>query len=163
MLKEIREFYGYNGWANRRMLDVVSAVGSDELQRDLSSSFASIQGTLAHILSAEWVWLERWTGTSPSGIPEDWDLSSIPKIRERWREVDSETAEFLSGLTEESLGEVLHYRNTAGEPFAEPLWQLLFHVVNHSSYHRGQVTTLLRQSGLPAVSTDFVLFCRERL
>lgn len=162
MIEEIRELFEYNRWANGRVLGAAARLSAEEFTRDLGSSFPSVRATLAHMLSSEWIWLSRWQGSSPAGMPESWDLSTIEALRARWGEVERGQEEFLARLTDGALGEVISYRNLRGEPNSAPLWQLLRHVVNHSTYHRGQVTTLLRQLGAEAVGTDLVLFYRER-
>jgi uncharacterized damage-inducible protein DinB len=161
-LAELRELFEYNRWANERILDVVTPLGADEFKRDMRSSYPSIRDTLVHTLSAEWVWLSRWKGVSPSAMPGSDELVTVGAVRARWREVDAERSEYLDGLTEQRLADVIAYRNTRGEPYATPLWQMLRHVVNHSSYHRGQVTTMLRQLGRPAIATDLIVFYRGR-
>lgn len=161
MLPEIRELYAYDRWANRRLLHAVAALSPEAFARDLGSSFPSVRDTVAHVLAAEWVWLRRWKGTSPTGTPEDWDLSTLEAIRTRWREVESEQEAFVSDLEDEDLRRVVSYRNTRGEPFESTLAQMLRHVVNHSTYHRGQVVTMLRQLGAEPPSTDLIQFYRE--
>lgn len=159
---EIRELFAYDRWASRRILDTVSKLTHDQFTRDLGSSHPSVQATLAHLLAANWVWLERWGGRSPSGLPDaGWDVDTFEALRVKWTEVENAQREFVEGLADEELEHPLSYRNTRGEPFEQPLWQLLRHAVNHASYHRGQVVTMLRQLGAEAVSTDLVLFHRE--
>lgn len=158
---EIRDLYAYNRWANRRILEAAARLTPEELARDLGSSFPSVLGTLAHVLSAEWIWLERWRGTSPPGLPDDWDLSGLDLVRARWAGVEADQRAFVEGLDEAALDRVIAYRNTAGAPFENPLGQLLRHLVNHSTYHRGQVVTMLRQLGAAAVATDYVVYLRE--
>lgn len=162
MTGELRDLFDYNRWANARVLDACEPVPAEFLSRDLGSSFPSVIATLGHVLSAEWVWLERWNGRSPSGPPAHWDLSAITPIRSTWRAVDADLEHFLQELDDARLGAAVEYRNTRGEEFVAPLWQLMRHFVNHSTYHRGQVATLLRQLGFPAVSTDLVLYHRTR-
>lgn len=160
MLDDLRDLYAYNLWANLRAMEACAPLTSGELHRDLGSSFPTLIGTLAHILSAEWIWLERWSGRSPAGLPDDWDLSTLQAIRWRWAEVETRRAEILASLTEEALAAPVAYRNTRGEPFLAPLGQLMRHVINHSTYHRGQIATMLRQLGHPAPQTDLVLYHR---
>lgn len=162
MIDEILELYAYNGWANDRILDATAPVSQEELTRDLGGSFPSLHATLTHMLGAEWVWLSRWKGVSPTALPSDWDLATHAGIRARWQAVERERAAFLETLTDEALQRVVEYRQLSGAAFANPLWQTLRHVVNHASYHRGQVTTLLRQLGRPAAATDLIVFYRER-
>lgn len=158
---EIRRLYDYNRWAHGRVLDAAAALSEEQFTRDLGSSFPSVRDTLVHILAAEWVWLSRWQGVSPRGMPDGWAASGSGELRERWREFEGRQREFLSDLTEARLDEVISYRTTGGEPFDSPLWQMLRHVVNHSTYHRGQVITMLRQLGAEAPSTDLILFFRS--
>ena len=162
MLEEIQELYEYNRWANHRVLDATAALSPEQLTRDLGNSFPSVRDTLVHMMGAEWIWLSRWNGVSPSGPPTDIDVSTHSAIRAAWQRIESDQARFLDGLTAEHLRGVVHYRNMAGAAFANPLWQLMRHVVNHASYHRGQITTMLRQLGAGAVSTDLIVFYRER-
>lgn len=159
---EIRVLYEYDHWANRRIRGACSALSEEERQRDLGSSFPSVLATLQHILAAEWIWLERWNGRSPSGAPADWASDDWEALERRWSELEAAQHRFVIGLTDDDLERVLAYRNTRGDPFAAPLSELLRHVVNHSTYHRGQVATMLRQLGASVPATDLVLFQRER-
>lgn len=163
MIDEIRELYAYNRWANRRLLDAASRLSPEAFTRDLGSSFPSVRDTLAHIVAAEWVWLERWRGRSPTGPPEAWDLSTPDAIRGAWEEVERDRQAFLAGLDDAAPKREIAYRTTSGQPFEQPLGQMLRHVVNHSSYHRGQVVTMLRQLGAEPPPTDLILFYRERV
>lgn len=161
MIGEIRELYRYNGWANRRSLEGARALTPTDFLRDLGSSFPSVQATLVHILSAEWIWLQRWLGHSPPGHLAASDLASFDILQSRWEANDRELLEFVAGLDEKDLSAAVSYRTIAGDPQRAPLWQLMRHVVNHSTYHRGQVATLLRQLGAAAPSTDLILFFRQ--
>jgi uncharacterized damage-inducible protein DinB len=161
MIDELRELFAYNRWANHRILDAAAKLSAEALDRDLGSSFPSVRATLAHILGTEWVWLRRWKGTSPTGVPDTWDLSTLDGIRARWAEVEREQREFIDSLGEEDLRRAVSYRNIKGEPFTNTMAQMLRHVVNHSTYHRGQVITMLRQLGAETVSTDLIAYYRE--
>lgn len=158
----VRMLYEYNRWANHRVLDCVESVGPENVTRDLKSSFPSILDTLIHILSSEWVWLSRWKGVSPTGFPDAARLADVAAIRSRWSGVEGELATFVSGLSDEQIRTDISYRNTRGESFIQPLADQLCHVVNHSSYHRGQIATMLRQVGEVPVSTDMIVFLRTQ-
>jgi uncharacterized damage-inducible protein DinB len=150
--------YRFNRWAMERTFDACAAVDPELLDRDTGSSFPSIAETLRHIHQSEWVWLRRWHGTSPLELPEGWETLPLPGIRREWEAVDDERADFLEGLAESDLDRKLDYSSFAGEPRRHRLWQLLRHVVNHTSYHRGQVVAMLRQAGAEGVATDMVRF-----
>ncbi|HEX6252555.1 MAG TPA: DinB family protein [Gemmatimonadaceae bacterium] len=160
MTEEIQGLYAYNRWANQRFLDATEGLSAEELERDLRSSFPSVKATLEHILQAEWIWLERWNGVSPTEIPP-WDTGTHAALRAQWRRIEQDQLAYVGGLTDELLQRVIDYRNFASQPFSQPLWQLLRHVVNHSTYHRGQVATMLRQLGHPVPVSDLVVYYRE--
>ncbi len=161
-LTEIQTLYDYNTWANRRILDASAVITDEQFARNLGNSFPSIQDTLVHIHFAEWLWLARWNGSSPSTLPVEWVITSLKDLRSRWNETEKQLNDFIASLSEEKLDKGISYMNTSGQSFTNPLWHLLRHVVNHSTYHRGQVVTMLRQLDAAAVSTDFVLYFREK-
>ena len=128
----------------------------------MDSSFRSVRDTLAHVYAAEWIWLSRWRGVSPPAMPATETFPDLAAIRAVWIAHESEVNAFLNGLDEEGIHRRIEYMTTGGQPMAGVLWRLVQHVVNHASYHRGQVTTLLRQHGAPAPkSQDLVTFYRE--
>ncbi|HUJ30337.1 MAG TPA: DinB family protein [Candidatus Acidoferrum sp.] len=161
-VEDFRLLYDYNSWANRRTLDSCVVLSPEQFTRDLGSSFRSVRDTLAHIYGAEWLWLERWHGRVPPKLPSATDFPDLNSLRARWAEHEKNLSAFISSLTPDELQRVIKYRNTKGVPFEGPVWPMLQHVVNHSSYHRGQIATLLRQLGATPVSTDLIAFHRER-
>ena len=150
--------FAYTEWANARIFECVDGLPEAEYTRTIESSFPSIAATLAHIISAEWVWLRRWKGESPTVVPEWAGGASRQVLHETLREVEAERDAFLNTLTEDSFTAPISYRSVKGDPFTRPLWITLQHVINHSTYHRGQLTTMLRQVGAAPPSTDLTLF-----
>lgn len=140
-LATFRELFNYNYWARDRQLNAAAAITQEQFLRPMSNSFSSLRDTLAHLVGAEWVWLERWRGRSPSrSDAEEFAAEKFPTVattEERWRTVERGVREYLTGLSEEALARPLTYRNLKGETWTYPLWQTLFHVVNHQTYHRG--------------------------
>jgi uncharacterized damage-inducible protein DinB len=104
--------------------------------------------------------LSRWLGTSPTAMPAEWQDYTLAQIVVEWDALQAAQLAFLDKLTDRELDRMVSYRNLAGEDHTNVLWQLLRHMVNHSSYHRGQVTTMLRQLGHTPVATDLVLYYR---
>ena len=148
----------YNQWANARMLDVASKLSPEQFTADLQSSHRSVRDTLAHTLAAEWIWLERWKGTSPKELFSGEDFPTAESLRGWWAELGNDYTEFFSSLTDESLGKVIAYTNTRGERWEYPLGSMIQHLMNHSTYHRGQVTTMLRQLGAEVTPVDLLVF-----
>ena len=161
-VEDFRLLYDYNSWANQRMVDSCDALGEEQFTRDLKSSFNSVRDTLVHIVAAEWIWLERWHGRTPTGFPNPLDYPDLESVRRRFTEIDRNLVDYVASLTADDLQRVVSFKRVTGEAFAVPLWQLLQHVSNHSTYHRGQVATMLRQLGSKSVSTDLSLFYRDR-
>ena len=121
-----------------------------------------MRDTLSHLYGAEWIWLERWHGRTPTGFPPSADFPDLETARRRFIEIDRNLVDFAASLNADDLHRVIQFKTMAGMANAQPLWQLLQHVANHSTYHRGQITTLLRQLGAKATSTDLIVFYRER-
>ncbi len=155
---DVTYFNEYNKWANRRMLDAASKLTSEQFLADLQSSHRSVRDTLAHTLAAEWIWLERWKGTSPKALLNATDFPTHESLRERWTQVEIDYTEFFNGLSDESLETVIAYTNTKGERWEYPLGSMIQHLMNHSTYHRGQVTTMLRQLGAQVMPVDLLVF-----
>jgi uncharacterized damage-inducible protein DinB len=161
-VRELRGLFAYTGWADRRILDVAATLDADELTTDLGSSFPSLLDTLAHVLAADWVWLRRWKGESPTGPPEGWAADSLDAVRARWEAVQAERAEYLDTLQDDDLDRTLDYRDTRGTPYTSRIGDMLRHVVNHSTYHRGQAAAMLRRLGATPPATDLIAWYRER-
>ncbi len=158
----MRLLYEYSAWANHRVLDACGALSAEEFTRDMRSSFPSVRDTLTHIYGAEWIWLERWHGRVPTALPTPADFADLAALRARWALLGSELDAFVSALTQERLNAEVETRTLDGTRFAQPLWQMMQHLVNHGSYHRGQIATFLRQLGHQAAGTDLIRFYRER-
>ena len=159
-IDDVHHLYDYNAWANHRVLDACAALTSEQFARNLGSSFPSVRDTLTHIMFAEWLWLERWLGRSP-GFPTS-DFPDLASLRTRWQKIERDLNAFIQKLPAADLDRVVEYKNTKGHAFSNPMWQMLQHLVNHSTYHRGQITTMLRQLDAAPSATDLIAFCRER-
>ena len=162
-LRELQVLLAYHYWARDRLLDAVEPLGPEPFLKDLGSSFKSVRDTLAHIYFAEWIWYMRWTGTSPTAaLPADM-FPNPGTLRRAWNEHENKVRALVDGLGEDGLTRVIDYKLLNGTPGSSMLWHMVQHVVNHASYHRGQVTTMLRQLGAaPPKSMDLITYYRER-
>jgi uncharacterized damage-inducible protein DinB len=153
----------YHYWARDRMLDAVEPLSADQFTQAMGNSFASVRDTVVHIYSAEWVWCSRWRGESPVQMLTPGAFPDLATLRTAWAEHETILRGLAEGLDAAGVDRVIEFKTLAGQPSASVLWQMLLHLVNHSSYHRGQVTTMLRQLGAaPPRSTDLITFYRER-
>jgi uncharacterized damage-inducible protein DinB len=160
---DLARLFDYNVWANHRLLRAAATLSADDFTRDaLRASHGGVRGTLVHIMAAEWLWLERWKGVCPPRLWDEGEFPDVAALQERWTVIEDHRADWFRGQDERSLAADVSYRTLAGEPFQAPLWQLMQHVLNHSTYHRGQVTLLLRAAGAPPPATDLHLWDRAR-
>ena len=161
-VEDFANLYDYNSWANRRTLDSCAALRDAQFVQDLGSSFSSIRHTLVHIMLVEWVWFERWHGRAPEKYPAATEFPNLASLRGRWSQIERDLVTYIASLKSEDLLRVVHHKTMAGVPQAQPLWQMLQHLANHGTYHRGQIATMLRQLKAAPFSTDLIGFYRER-
>ena len=151
----------FHYWARDRALSAVEMLTAEQYAKPMGSSFSSIRDTLNHIYGAEWIWYSRWNGVSPTSFPTD-ELPDLATLRVKWSELEGKVRALIDAAGEEGMNRVIEYRLMSGKEGASPLWQMVAHVVNHASYHRGQVTTMLRQLGAVAPqSQDMITYFRE--
>ena len=160
--QEIQLLFDYNSWANHRTLGAAEKLTPEQFTQPMGSSFTSVRDTLAHICGAEWIWLERFQGRSPSALPDVTKFGDVSTLREQWLQQEARLLAFVSQQTQSDLDRVMEYKTLRFGIYQNPLWQSMQHVVNHGTYHRGQVTTMLRQLGAQPVLTDLMHFYRER-
>jgi uncharacterized damage-inducible protein DinB len=162
-LEDLQVLYNYHYWARDRTLEAVEPLGPEPFTRAMGNSFTSIRDTLVHIYAAEWIWHERWNGHSPTSLIASDGFPDLVSIRRAWADLESNIRGFLQGLGEDGLRRSFSYHLLNGQPGTSLFWHSLQHVVNHASYHRGQITTMLRQLGAaPPKSCDLITFYRER-
>jgi uncharacterized damage-inducible protein DinB len=160
-LDMLRELLSYNTWANTKVLDAVARLDSDQFTRNVGGSYPSVQATLTHMVWAEWVWLERWLGRSPKEVFAPEEFPSVADLRERWTQIQATQDAFVRSLAPEELQRVVRYINRFEQTWEYALWRALYQLFNHSTYHRGQVTNMLRLLGAQPATTDFLDFWDE--
>ena len=151
----------YTVWANHRAMRAAATLGVEDFKRELGGSHGGVRGTLTHMMWAELVWLERWKGLPTPARLDESELRDVIVLRDRWTVLEEHRQAWLDALPEDGPGRTIHYKTTEGVAFENPLWQLVQHAANHSSYHRGQVTNFVRQLGARPVNTDMITFDRE--
>ena len=155
------QYTTYNFWANEKLLNIISELDESVLNKEIVSSFPSLSKTLMHLWDAETIWLKRLKGESLDDWPSKTFSGNIFDIRNGILSLDKSFIEYVESLDEERLIENFNYKNIEGKPFTNPIWQSILHCMNHSTYHRGQLVTMLRQcdyKNIPA--TDFIAYCR---
>ena len=150
----------YNRWATEIILTDAIPLTAEQLVAPTKSSFGSIYDTLVHLYQFDRVWLDRLEGR-PSGNLADYEAPGCMwELREAWLGVHDRMIACVQALDESDLSRVIDYKNLAGQPFSYPIWQMILHIVNHGTHHRGQVTTTLRQIGRTPTNMDLLRYFR---
>lgn len=156
----LRSHLDYSAWASGRLLETAAQIPSEDLTRDFDTSEKNVVGTLAHVFAADRLWLGRIQGNPPASFisSEDRQLAVLqkawPALLERWRQ-------WAAPLTDRDVCGNVAYRDLAGNPWEQPLWQIVLHVVNHGTHHRGQVSGFLRAMGHNPPPLDLIAFYRR--
>ena len=156
-----RRLFEFNDWANDRLSDTLKRLPPEKATANVESSFSSLRDTHAHILSAEWRWLRRWLREDQGSPPPAVRQGTVGEVAVALAEVQDERRSLLARLSDADLKVPDWYRETREPAHAYSLDDMFRHLVNHSTYHRGQAATQLRQLGETPPGTDLILFVRE--
>jgi len=149
----------YSAWASARLVEAAGALSQEELDRDFGTADKSVLGTLTHVFGADRLWLKRLRGeTSRFLSPEDYRMEAL---RTEWPAVMRGWEEWVSGLTNAAVNNIASYHDMAGNPHRTPLWQIVLHVVNHGTHHRGQAAGFLRAMGHKPPALDLIAYYRS--
>ncbi len=151
----------YNIQANNIVHGWLESIDDKQWNREVISSFNSIKDTAIHVLSAENIWHERFTGvTPPTWLAKDFSGDKKTVIA-RWKQASNDLLKYIESLDDEALSQQFAYTRLNGDAFTKSLYNVVAHVFNHSSYHRGQLVTMLRQVGFVDVSSlDYLTFSK---
>lgn len=159
---DIITLYEYNTWANERVLAVTTRLPDELYNAPTQMSHGSLHSTLVHTLSAEWIWLKRCQGESPTSLFQEEEFQNLGQLRQQWQREEQAMRTFLAGLGDQDLDRVIHYNTTSGVPLKQVLWQILVHVVNHGTQHRSEAAVLLTDYGHSPGDLDFITFLRQQ-
>jgi uncharacterized damage-inducible protein DinB len=149
-------------WADEIVLGALLKAPADKVSADLGSSFKSMLDTLNHVYLAELVWLKRVRGADTAQFADLTVPADTNALASAWPEVHRVWLEWAGSRGADDWTKLCTYRNSAGAEFSLPYWQIVLHAANHGSYHRGQVATMLRQSGVTPPGTDLIRFYLTR-
>ncbi len=152
--------FSYHKWATLACLEHVQTLGEEVYQKNGASSFASIQATMEHVIGVEKLWLLRMNGVAKPAF-EYFDVATTEKAIEAFMLLHAEMELFFAFFSEQRWEESLDYQNMLGVHFSTTREEMLFTVVNHASYHRGQVTSFLRQFGKQGIPLDYIYYQNE--
>lgn len=161
MLEYFRTLVRYNIWARDRFIHAVKEMSKEDFLRDLGDGVGSVRDKLAHILGAENVWFDRLDGLDAPKFPLASEFPDQETLARRWQEVGARIEKLAAAMTEDGLHKRYTYKSLQGQEFTSELWEILGHLMNHGTYHRGQAASLIRRiAGKPPV-TDMIAFFRD--
>jgi len=141
-------------------LDEAVKLTSEELTRDFSTADRSVLGTLAHVFAADRMWLGRIQGNPPSRFIDPAVDLDLPRLQSAWPALNERWTAWAVGLADGDAQTVLQYHDLKGNPWQTPLWQIVLHVVNHATHHRGQIAGFLRSMGKTPPPLDLIAYYR---
>ena len=163
MKKLLLQYAAYNVWANQRMVECISNLSDDQINREIISSYKSIYATLLHLLDAESIWWQRIKLQEQIDVPSVNFNGSVLELGNNLMKQSKQWKEWVDLATEAALEHEFIYRNSKKEQFKQPMNEVLIHLFNHQSYHRGQLITMFRQVGLETIpNSDFISFSRKK-
>ena len=152
----------YNEWANSKFADLLLTVDDALYFQPTKSSFPSIAKTVLHVSDSQQIWLQRMQGISLSTWPSANFTGTKKDAISGLVQSSKNLVEFIKSKDESFLASTYSYLSLKGDSFADPVEHTLFHIVNHSAYHRGQITTMLRELGVTQlVGTDLIHYLRS--
>ena len=159
----LQQYAAYNVWANQKLFDCINNLSDDQVQREITSSFSSIYKTVLHMWFAEDIWWQRLKLAEQPVSAADLFTGSFSELQQLFNRQSAEWAAWVAQATEVQLTHVFAYQNSKKEQFKQPVYEMMLHVFNHGTYHRGQLVTMLRQLGVEKIPpTDFIVFARKK-
>ena len=163
MKQILQQYTAYNIWANQRIFDCINNLSDDQIDREIASSFSSIKKTVLHIWDAESIWWQRLKLSEKIIRPSEEFTGNFTELVKKLDQQSTEWKDWVDNATEVQLQHVFAYQNTKKEQFKQPVYEMLLHLFNHGTCHRGQLVTMLRQLGIDKIPpTDVMDFCRKK-
>jgi uncharacterized damage-inducible protein DinB len=157
----LEQYAAYNIWANQRLLETILTLPESQLQQELSSSFASLYSTLMHLWDAESIWWQRIKMHDIVTAPSVHFKGSTRDVAAALLHQNNLWHSWIQTATPAALEHVFHYQNSKKEKFRQPTYEMLLHMFNHATYHRGQMVTMLRTLNVTTIpATDFIVYTR---
>ena len=163
MKELLKQLAAYNVWASRKITELILTLPEEEQKQEVPSSFKSLFNTVLHMWDAESIWWQRMKLQERILVPGQNFSGNMKDIVTGLLQQSSQWEQWISNASELSLDHVFQYQNSKKEQFKQPVYQMLLHVFNHGTYHRGQLVNILRQLGKEKIpQTDFFIWCRKK-
>ena len=163
MKEVLQQYAGFNRWANQLIFECLGKLTEEQVNQEIISSFPSIYKTVQHLWLAEEAWWKRLKLVEQPDLESAKFTGPFNEMVKKWEKQSIEWADWVNNANEVQLTHVFAYQNTKREQFKQPVFEVLMHVFNHATYHRGQLVTMLRQLGVEKIpATDFIAYARKK-
>ena len=163
MKELLMQFAAYNIWANQKLIDIINALQEEKQKAELPSSFRSLYATVLHMWDAESIWWQRMKMQERIIVPSENFNGTMQDASNGLIAQSNQWKDWVANASDLSLDHVFQYYNNKKEHFKMPVYQMLHHVFNHGTYHRGQLVNMLRQLGVEKIpQTDFSMWSRKK-
>jgi uncharacterized damage-inducible protein DinB len=158
MKKLTLQFFDYHSWATKQLIEHLSKLPKEIMNKEVNSVFPSISHTFAHMYAVDELWFLRISGKGVDSI-ESKPFKTIQEMNDAFTCLHNEMLEFLN--LKDDLEQTVIYTNTKGQRFRNSIREIIYHIVNHGTYHRGNISAMIRQLGYQGVSTDYIYYLRN--
>ena len=164
VMKELlRQYASHNVWANQRLTELILSLPEEKQMQEVASSFNSLHLTLLHVWNSDSAWWQRIKLQERINLPIDTFKGYTKDVIRELIQQSKLWEEWISNASDLAINHVFQYQNSKKELFKQPVWQVLLHVFNHNTYHRGQLVSMLRQLGVEKIpQTDYIAWVRRK-
>ena len=163
MKQLLQQYAAYNLWANKRIIETAQQLSNEQINKEIVSSFPSVYKTLLHLMEVENIWWERLKLNAHADIPDKIFTGNFENITQKLLQLSQQWIHWVQQATDQTIANVFAYQNSMKQDFNQPIYEMLLHLFNHQTFHRGQLVTMFRQLGLEKISaTDFIVFTRGK-
>ena len=163
MKQLLQQYAAYNIWANKILLERISQLSEEQVNKEIVSSFPGIFKTVLHMMDVESIWWQRLKLAEHVDFPSQTFKGNFEELSKILLQLSQQWEDWVRKANEVNINHVFAYQNSKKELFKQPVYEVLLHLFNHQNYHRGQVVTMFRQLGMEKIPpTDFIVFSRSK-
>lgn len=162
MKQLLQQYAAYNIWANKKIIDTANLLSDEQIHQEIVSSFPSVYKTVVHLAEVENAWWERLKLVEHP-TPSGWFSGNFATLSKKLLQLSQQWYDWIAQTNDANIAHVFAYQNSKKEHFKQPVYEMLLHLFNHQTFHRGQLITMFRQLGMDKIPpTDFIVWSRKK-
>jgi len=160
-VQEIKTLHAYSSWATNRVFDALARIPEDTYLKDMKSSHGGIHGTLVHMIGAQIRWAARFSGVPENQLPSMGGPATLKDAKAAWEKAGYDLAKVIGTMTDKKLQDEFTMILANGQKVSLTFVQGFLHLIDHTTFHRGQIIGMIRQAGITPPATGLMGFFRE--